>query len=48
MRCFLRKKFLFEALQLFVYPIDLSPRRGALLLIEFHRLRAGEPPVSAL
>ena len=33
---------------MFVYPINLSPRRGALLLIQFHHLRAGEPSVSAL
>jgi len=33
---------------LFLHPLDLSPRGGALLLIEFHCLGAGEPSMSAL
>jgi len=48
MRCLLRKKFLIEALELFFHALDLPPCGGALLLIQFHCLGAGEPPMNAL
>jgi len=44
----LQKKFLIEALELFLHPFDLPPRCGTLLLIEFHRLGASQSPMSAL
>jgi hypothetical protein len=39
---------LVEALELFFDSLDLPPRRGALRLIQFHGLRARQPPMSAL
>jgi hypothetical protein len=33
---------------LFFNPLDLLPRRGALLVIHFHCRRAGEPPLGAV
>ena len=44
----LRKKFFVDALELLPDPFDLLPRRGALLLIQLHCLRTGEPPMSAI
>jgi hypothetical protein len=44
----LRKKFFVDVLQLFFNPLDLLPRRGALLGIQLYGLRAGEPPMGAI
>jgi hypothetical protein len=44
----LRKKFFVDALELFFNPLDLLPRRGTLLVIQFHCLRPGQPPMGAV
>ena len=41
-------KFFADALELFINPLNLLPRRGTLLGIQFHGLRTGEPPVRAV
>jgi hypothetical protein len=48
MWCLLRKKFFVDAPELFFNPLDLLPRRGTLLVIEFHCFRSGEPPMGAV
>jgi hypothetical protein len=48
MRCLLRKKFFVDALELFFKPLDLLPRRGTLLVIQFHCFRTAEPPMRAV
>jgi hypothetical protein len=44
----LLEKFFVNALELFFNPLDLLPCGGTLLVIQFHRLRAGEPPMGAV
>jgi len=44
----LREKFFVDALKLFFNPLDLLPRRLALLLIQFPGLCAGQPPMGAV
>lgn len=43
----LRSKFFDHPLQLFSHPIDLPPRRGALLVVQLHCLRVGQPSLRA-
>jgi hypothetical protein len=45
MWCLLRKKFFVDAVELFFNALHLLPRCGTLLFIQFHRLRAGDPPM---
>jgi hypothetical protein len=44
----LRKKFFVDALELFFNPLDLLPRRGTLLVIQFRCFRTGEPPMGTV
>ena len=44
----LREKFFVDTLELFFNPLDLLPRRLALLSIQFPSLRAGQPALSAV
>jgi hypothetical protein len=48
MRFFLRWDFVVDATELFLNVFDLLPRGLALLAIQFHRCRAGQPPLSAI
>ncbi len=48
MRSFFRQEFFVDALELFSNPVDLLPRRGALLVIHFRCRRAGQPSVNAV
>jgi hypothetical protein len=48
MRCLLREKFFVHALELFFNLRDLLSCHGTLLIIQFHCLRAGQPPLSAV
>ena len=43
MCCLLRQKCFVDAPELFFNPLDLLPCRGALLIVQLHCLRAGEP-----
>jgi len=44
----LRKEFFVDALELFFNAVDQLPRRGTLLVAQFQRLSAGEPPMSTV
>jgi len=44
----LREKVFPDALELFINPLDLLPRRGTLLVIQFYRLRTGQPPLGTV
>jgi hypothetical protein len=44
----LRKKFFADALELFFDPLDLLACALALLTIQFHCLRAGQPPMGTV
>ena len=44
----LRKKFFADALELLFNALDLLPRRAALLVIQFRRLGAGQPPMNPI
>jgi hypothetical protein len=48
MRFLLRKKFLVEALQLLLNPLDLLPSRGTLLVLQLQGRRAAEPPLGTV
>jgi hypothetical protein len=48
MRCWLREKSFVDALKLFFNPLDLLPRRVALLAIQLRCCCAGQPPMGAL
>jgi hypothetical protein len=48
MRCLLRQKCFVHALELSSNPVDLLPRRCALLVIQLHCLRARQAPLRAI
>jgi hypothetical protein len=44
----LQVKFFVDALELLFNPLDPLPRRGSLLLIQFHCLSTGQSPMRAV